>query len=243
MKAMIFAAGLGTRLRPLTDNCPKALVEVGGKPMLGHVIDKLLDAGVDGFVINVHHFPHMIVDYVGQFYHDIDVKFSDESRLLLDTGGAILAARHMLDDGEPFIVHNADILTDFSMAEMIERHRASDADATLLMADRKSSRKLAFQDGRLRGWVNLSSGAVLPEGSDLSRCAMLAFGGVHILSPSVFPKLSAHGREVFPIMPFYIENAPFLDIRSFTPSDSFNWFDIGSPEKLAAARHFINLRS
>ena len=133
MKAIVFAAGLGTRLYPLTESIPKALVEVGGKPMLLRVLEKLRDAGIHEIVINVHHFPDMIIDYLrSNDGFGLKIMISDERGHLLDTGGGILAARNYLDDGEPFIAHNADILTDFNLSEMITRHNESGADVTLL---------------------------------------------------------------------------------------------------------------
>lgn len=238
MKAMIFAAGLGTRLRPLTDTKPKALIEVGGKPMLGHVIDKLIIAGVGRFVINVHHFPRLIIDYVTRSYPDINVVFSDESTELLDTGGGILAALPLLGDSdEPVIVHNADILTDFSIPDMLAAHFASGADATLLVDDRKSSRKLLFDsDSRLHGWVNTSTGVTIPPVLPIVGLHPLAFGGVHILSQSLLKALPSYGERVFSITPFFVAMAEKLNIQAYTPREPYGWFDIGSPEKLAAAR-------
>lgn len=179
MKAMIFAAGLGTRLRPLTDNCPKALVEVGGKPMLGRVMQRLIDAGVTEAVVNVHHFAGMIKEYLtANNNFGITVHVSDESDLLLDTGGGILRARQWLDGGEPFIVHNADILSDVDLAAMYRAHEASGADATLLVAHRQSSRYLAFgnADSRLHGWINTTTGQTAPRAFCRRSVAISPFG-------------------------------------------------------------------
>ena len=132
MKAMVFAAGLGTRLRPLTDNKPKALVEVVGIPMLQHVIQNLAYYGFHDIVINVHHFSKQIIDFLKRndnFGQNIAI--SDESDCLLDTGGGILNARHLLDDGEPFLVHNSDILTNLDLKQLYDYHLSNQADATL----------------------------------------------------------------------------------------------------------------
>lgn len=241
MKAMIFAAGLGTRLRPLTDTQPKALIEVGGKAMLGHVIDKLRAIGVSRFVINIHHFPEQVRAYVAESYPDLDVDFSDESAKLLDTGGGLLAARYLLDDGsdEAIVVHNADILTDFPIGLMAAAHEETGAMATLAVAARESSRQLVTDKaGRLTGWVNHKTGERLPLGKRLPADSReVSFCGVHIVSPSVFKEMERYGTgHPFGIVPFYVDVSSRLDIRCYGSPDAFRWYDIGSPERLALAR-------
>lgn len=245
MKAIVFAAGLGTRLKPLTDSRPKALVEVNGEAMLARVMKKLKSAGVRDCVVNVHHFADMVERFISE--NDgfgMNVNISDERRLLLDTGGGILKARAFLDDGsgEPVIAHNADILTDFPIAEMVNDHETNRADATLMTASRDSSRQIYFStaDGRLQGWQNLKTGQTKPQGfnPDASGLLAQAFGGVQIFSPSIFPVLEDYSKkhgEVFSIIPFYLDNIASLNIQHFTPLLPFRWFDIGSPEKLLAA--------
>lgn len=246
MKAMVFAAGLGTRLYPITKSKPKALVEVGGVPMLQRVIEKLIDNRVDELVVNVHHFPDMIIDFLK--IHDnfgIKIHVSDERALLLDTGGAILKAREYLDGDEPFIVHNADILTDFNLREMIEAHMNSKADVSLLMSKRESSRYLLLDnDMRMKGWINAKSGETKPNGICEDGLNRLAFGGVHVVSPSIFRKLDCYNNgvgEVFSITSFYIDSCGELDIRGYVPPDDYYWFDIGRPTTLEkACRMFEN---
>lgn len=245
MKAIVFAAGLGSRLKPFTDTMPKALVPVNGEPMLGRVIGKLKRAGVSSVVVNVHHFADSIEEYLRDNNNfGIDIHVSDERGLLLDTGGGILAARELLDDGsgEAVIAHNADILTDFSVDELIAAHRDGKADVTFMTAVRDSSRQIYFRDGSgvLAGWQNLKSGEVRPGGFDPSASGLSAraFGGVHVFSPAVFPLLEEYSRSqgpVFSVMPFYLDNLNRLTIKSFTPGSPFRWHDIGSPEKLRAA--------
>lgn len=245
MKAMIFAAGLGTRLRPLTETKPKALVEVIGRPMLGRVIENLRVSGVDTIVVNVHHFADMVRDYLTTNDFGVKIIISDESDLLLDTGGGILAARRWLDTGddEPFIVHNADILTDLDLADMVNHHRQSAAAATLLVSKRSTSRYLLFNDNdRMEGWENVKSGEIMPPSLNISCLRPLAFGGVHVISPSIFDRLeqykSTHG-EVFSIIPFYVKACHELIIKGYTPAAGIQWFDIGSLSKLAdAERNF-----
>lgn len=244
MNALVFAAGLGTRLRPLTLDRPKALVEVGGEPMLGRVIRRLAAAGVDRVVVNNHHFSNKVKSYLAANDFGVETAVSDESDLLLDTGGGLLKARRLLDDGQPFFVHNADIFTDLDLAAMAEAHRRSGAGATLLVQPRRSSRQLLFDRcGRLMAWENIKTGEVRPAGAETAGLEPLAFGGIHILSPSVFEPLSRYSSEpVFPIVPFYVDNAKKIDIRAYLAPTSTNWFDIGNPEKLEAARQFISSR-
>lgn len=247
MKAMVFAAGIGSRLKPFTDFHPKALAPVAGVTALERVLLRLRDAGVDRVVVNVHHFAGQIVDFLdanGNF--GLDIHVSDETSRLLDTGGGLLKARHLLCDGtdEPVLLHNADIVTDFPVEEMIAAHEASGAAATLLTAQRSSSRQLCFDaSGCLRAWHNLSTGEVRPEGADCGGLRRLAFGGVHVVSPEIFPLLEKYASitggdgvvKPFSLVPFYLEVMDKVAIRSFTPSHPFRWFDIGTMEKLRTA--------
>lgn len=249
---MIFAAGNGTRLRPLTDHMPKALVEVGGQPMLKRVIEKLKEAGVSEAVVNVHHFSDKIKDYLSannQF--GIKIHISDESDRLLDTGGGILKAAQWLEKREePFIVHNADILTDFDIAEMVSDHVSHHRDITLLCDKRITSRYLLFDKNmRMQGWTNESTGKVRPASVDASFYDKYAFGGVHIIEPPVIGYLrryaseraaesvDAKDGEVFSIMDFFIEYCRVLDIGGFKPSTPYTWHDIGKPASLERANN------
>lgn len=245
MNALIFAAGLGTRLRPYTNDRPKALVEVGGVPMLERVILKLKEAGVKKIVVNVHHFAGKIVEFLNlNDNFGMDIAISDETDLLLETGGGILKAEKLLGN-EPFIVHNADILTDFPIGQMIERHVQSGADITLLADRRKTSRYLFFDTvHRMKGWGNMPENKFLPEGfvPDDSVCP-LAFGGVHILNQSVFEPLTRFAAErslrAFSIIPFYADVCRDLVIKGFTPDKSYRWIDIGKLESLAEANRLF----
>ncbi|MBR5331940.1 MAG: nucleotidyltransferase family protein [Muribaculaceae bacterium] len=239
MKAMIFAAGLGTRLRPLTNDRPKALVEVGGVVMLERVINRLKSHGITEIVINIHHFGEKIIDFVKENNNfGIDIHISDERDLLLDTGGGILKAQQWLDGDEPIIIHNADILTDFNLHKMVEQHINNNADATLLVADRKTARYFYIgENNRLNGWTNISTGEVKPAdyvapNSDKLR----AFGGVHIVSPSIFSELQNYSTEPkFSITPFYIDRCKDLKIMGYTPNEKYQWHDIGKIESIAVA--------
>lgn len=206
MKALIFAAGLGTRLKPLTDNMPKALVPVGGKPLLERVITKLIAAGYDDIVINVHHFAGMIRDYVAsRDSFGVKVSFSDETDLLRETGGGIRHAEPFLDGSGPFLVHNVDILSNLDLGWFKRQHREGDL-ATILVSDRETARYFLFDDDRiLVGWTNIRTGEVRSPwpGIDPDKCTRLAFSGIHLISPAIFP-LMRPLPEKFSIVDFYL---------------------------------------
>ena len=206
MKAMIFAAGLGTRLKPLTDHMPKALVPVAGKPMLEHVINKLIAAGVDGIVINVHHFAQQIIDFLKEKNNfGIQIWISDETGELLETGGGIKKASPFFN--EPFLVHNADILSNLDLKAMYDFHVASGNDATLLVSPRKTARYLLFnEENKLCGWVNKETLQTKPEGFIYQPETQkeYAFGGIHIISPSLFKYMEGWTGK-FSIIDFYLQ--------------------------------------
>lgn len=240
MKAMIFAAGIGSRLKPFTDIHPKALAPVNGIPVLERNILKLKDAGITEIVINVHHFPDQIIDFLrANNNFGCTISISDEGEQLLDTGGGLLKAASLLKSGsQPVLLHNADIITDFPIEEMIECHKASGSDVTLMVDDRISSRMLYFDSNNmLQGWQNISTGQCRPAGFVPGRLRPLAFGGVHIMNPSVLSLLEDYSSPDIPfsIMPFYLDSLEKLKITGYTPSSVFRWHDIGTPEKLAAA--------
>lgn len=247
MLGIIFAAGIGSRLKPFTDFHPKALAELGGKPSLIRVCEKLLSAGARGLIVNVHHFPEQIVDCLKAQPFADRIEISDESSLLLDTGGALAKiareSRLFADvtDDEPILVHNSDIYTDFPIEEMIEAHRSTDAAATILIdPNRFSTRHFLFdKECRLCGWDNTAKGITRPEGLDTSKYLAAPFGGVHVLSRSTISKIEAEATT--PIVPFgitnwYIDNCSDILIHGFIPSKPYRWHDIGTPEKLVAAQ-------
>lgn len=244
MKAMIFAAGLGTRLRPLTDTMPKALIPVAGIPMLERVIRRMIDAGFDDITINVHHFAPMIIDFLRSNNNfGISIHISDETDTLLDTGGGILKARRWLDGKEPVLIHNADILTDLNLADIYRHHIDSHADATLLVDHRNTSRYLLFDsNNRLCGWTNTATGEIRPNGFSYNPeiHSPRAFGGIHVISPSIFPSLANYSSNpVFSIVPYYLSAADSMKIKGYTPASPYYWLDIGKPESLAAANSSI----
>lgn len=237
---MIFAAGLGTRLKPLTDHMPKALVPVAGKPMLEHVIGKLKSAGFDEIVINVHHFAHQIIDFLkAKDNFGIQIWISDESEELLDTGGGIKKAAPYFD--EPFLVHNADILSNIDLKAMYNYHLTSSNDATLLVSPRKTVRNLLFDEGnRLQGWVNKDTLQTNPEGFVYHPEVQkeYAFGGIHVISPTLFKYMGDGWTGKFSIMDFYLRTCHEAQLGGYVKED-LQLIDIGKLDTLAKAEDFI----
>lgn len=238
---MIFAAGLGTRLKPITDTLPKALVPIGGKPLLYHVISKLKAAGISDYVINVHHFADSIISYVhGQDDFGVNVRFSDERDLLRETGGGIKHARHLLEGG-PFLVHNVDIISDLDVNWFLSQARP-DALANILVSDRKTQRYFLFDDTmRLVGWTNLATGEVRSPYGDIDpgRFRKYAFAGIHCISDGIFKVFDEDGwGERFSITDFYIRECDKHPIHGIVPSE-LRLIDVGKFETLSEAEMFI----
>jgi NDP-sugar pyrophosphorylase family protein len=241
MKAMIFAAGLGTRLKPITDLIPKALVPINGKPLLQLIIEKLKKSGFDEIIVNVHHFPDQIIDFLkANNNFGIRIEVSDERDQLLDTGGGIRKAKHFFDDGQPFLVHNVDILSDVDLQELFQQHLATDSMATLVVSRRDTFRYLLFDDDqRLCGWINEKTGETKPISfDDISGFNKLAFAGIQVLSPRVFELMETLDTK-FPIMDFYLSNAQTQVIKGFIPTD-FHMLDVGKLNVLDEAERFVN---
>ena len=240
MNAFIFAAGLGTRLKPLTDSMPKALVPVGGKPLLAHVVEKLKAAGCKKIVINIHHFGDMIVDYVkSQGGFGIDIVFSDEREMLLETGGAIKHAVQLLGN-EPFLIHNVDILSNVDIKALWEEHLNSGSAATLLVSKRSSSRALLFDaEGDLTAWTNKTTGEVKTpyESVDIASLKELAFSGIHVFSPSLFKYFSTY-PEKFSIIDFYLNTCKAEKIKAYT-QEGLQLLDVGKLDSLEKAEAFV----
>ena len=240
MNAFIFAAGLGTRLKPLTDTMPKALVPVAGKPLLAHVIEKLKAVGCKKIVINIHHFGEMIIDYVKENNSfGIDIVFSDERQMLLETGGAIKHAVDLLGD-EPFLIHNVDIMSNVDLRALWSEHINSGSAATLLVSKRNSSRALLFnEDGNLTAWTNKNTGEVKTpyENVDIACLEEFAFSGIHVFSPQLF-KYFGEYPEKFSIIDFYLNTCKAEKIKAFT-QDGLQLLDVGKLDSLEKANAFV----
>ncbi len=246
MKALIFAAGLGTRLKPWTLEHPKALVPVAGEPMLGRVIRSLREQGFDDVVVNVHHFAGQIKEYLAQHDFGVRIRISDESDLLLDTGGGLLHAADLLfaENEAPVLVHNVDILCNADLRWLVEQHQASGAEATLLVSDRKSSRRLvADPSGRLRGWHNVSTGEYRPSGfSPAARMTEVAFSGIHVVSAQMIERMRERGYSgVFPVMDFYLNECCAAQFEC-CKAEGLDLIDIGKPETLRLANDLLASR-
>jgi len=241
---MIFAAGLGTRLKPLTDTLPKALVPIAGKSLLEHVILKLKAAGFDEIIVNIHHFPDQIIYFLkANDNFGIRIEVSDERDQLLDTGGGIRKVASFFDDGKPFLVHNVDILSNVDLKELYNQHLRTNSLATLVVSKRDTFRYLLFDDNlRLNGWINEKTGETKPAGLQKSELYnKLAFSGIQVLSPLVFD-LMKELEPKFPIMDFYLSNASTQIISGFIPSD-YKMLDVGKLNVLEEAEKFVTAQS
>ena len=234
-QAMVFAAGLGTRLKPLTDTMPKALVRVGELPLLAHVVLKLKQAGFTRIIINVHHFAEQIIDYLQEHHNfGIDILVSDERAMLLETGGGIKKAIRFFYPEAPILIHNVDILSNVDLAAFYDQAQYSDA--MLLVSQRKTKRYLMFQepDMQLCGWTNIETGEV--KGKEAPH--LFAFSGIHVLSPRLFPLMSEF-PERFSIIDFYLRACETNHIKAFLKSD-LRLMDVGKLDTLHEAEQFLS---
>ncbi len=239
MKAMILAAGIGSRLRPLTDTTPKCLASAGGRSMLEHTILRLKAAGVTEVVINLHHFPEKVRKFVADHQSfGIKVDFSEE-RELLDTGGGLKRAAKFLRGDQPFILHNSDVYTDFALIEMVKFHKSKNSLATLLVLDRSSDRTLLFSDKmELVGHENKKSG-VKKLVQNVAKEKDFSFCGIHIISPRIFDRMNSQG-EKFSIIDTYLKASKSGEkILGYELSQGF-WIDIGTAEKLSTLDKRLN---
>ncbi len=236
MKALIFAAGKGTRLKPFTDHHPKALAKVNGIPLLERNIKYLKSFGISDFVINIHHFGNQIVDFLKQNDNfGCKIEISDETSELLETGGGLIFARKFLDHGEDFLIMNADILTDMNVTEFVEYHKKIKDFATLAVSDRESSRKLLFNDEMiLRGWLNVQTGEQrLAEFNKGFKA--LAFSGIHCINPLIFEKIKRKGK--FSVMEEYLDLMQTEQIHGFVHDSIL--IDVGKPQSIAEAEKYF----
>ena len=241
MQAMIFAAGLGTRLKPLTDRIPKALVRVGGEPLLKRVIFQLKDAGFTRIVVNVHHFSNQVIDYLRDNDNfGMDIRISDECDKLLETGGGIKKAWPLFDQKEPVLIHNVDILSNVDLKKFYQMEAETPLAARLLVSERKTKRYLLFDDTmRLVGWTNIETGEVKSPYKDLDpkQYKMYAFSGIHMVAPSLFP-LMEEEPDKFPIMDFYLRHCDKVRIEGYVKND-LKLMDVGKQETLKEAEQFL----
>jgi len=238
---MVLAAGVGSRLRPLTDERPKALIEVGGTPMLEIVIRRLIAAGVDGLVVNVFHLADKIADFLkAKSDFGIRIELSREAELL-DTGGGLKKAAWFFDDGRPFFVHNVDVYSEADLGELYRFHVGRAALATLAVRSRESGRHFLFdREGRLCGWESSSESRAVWARSPAQGAERLAFDGIHVVSPRLFDRLSETGA--FSITSAYLRLAGEGENILACRTDEHFWSDIGRPAKLEELRRRIQVK-
>ena len=262
-QAMIFAAGLGTRLKPLTDTKPKALIPVGGETLIGRTISRLMTFGYRDFVVNVHHFAKAIEDYVAEQDYAKFVRFSDETAMLLETGGGLKKAAPLFDPNEPILIHNVDILDNVDYNWFANQHQA-DEDAVLLVSRRQTKRYLLFDNGmRLMGWINKETGEVKSPYqwlrlSDItiddqlnvtavahsstsplpSSLYAFAFSGIHSVSPRLFPLMDRF-PDKFSIIEFYLSVCHRSRIVGLV-KDDLQMIDVGKLDSLSEANAFVS---
>jgi mannose-1-phosphate guanylyltransferase len=240
MKAMVLAAGLGTRLRPLTNDRPKALVTVGDRTLLQITLDRLRSIGVRDVIVNVHHFADLMIDYLqanNNFGLHIEISREEE---LLDTGGGLRkAAWFFLENNgatrEPFILHNVDVISNIDLCRMVQFHTERNALATLAVQNRETSRYLLFDsDGQLCGRLAGRDGKVETIGQ-VSDPQAMAFSGIHVISPDLLTKMIEEGA--FSIIPTYLRLASAGEKITAFNADEYYWRDLGKPDSIAQAEH------
>jgi NDP-sugar pyrophosphorylase family protein len=238
MKALIFAAGLGTRLQPLTLTKPKALVEINGVTLLEIAIRKLQSQGFSEIVINVHAFGSQIIDFIQSNSFDAKIIISDERDLLLDTGGGLAKAMNCFSDNAPFLAYNVDIITNVNLAKFYQDHLSSKAIASVLVRERETSRYLLFDDKmNLSGWRNKATGEEIIVDENADNLKEFAFSGIHVVDPKIssyFPQ----NQNSYPIIPIYLSAAKNEIIKGVVDGNS-SWFDVGKVSQLKEAEAYL----
>lgn len=231
---MIFAAGLGTRLLPLTENTPKALITIQNKTLLEIAINNLIHNGFDDIIINVHHFAEQIINYLGGKSFDAEIQISDESKKLLDTGGGLKKAMQFFNDGNPFLVYNVDVITNLNLNNVYITHKNSDFIATLVIRNRDSGRYLLFDENNLlQGWKNVKSGEIITtdKNYDLKE---FAFSGIHIVNPEIFSFMPTKNK--FSMIDLYLSIMNIQMIGAYLDNKSY-WMDAGTPNRISEAEN------
>ena len=240
MQAIILAAGFGTRLKPYTDTLPKALVRCNGKPMIDHAIEYLMKSGVDHIIVNVHHFGELIIDHLQTSKYDVGLSISDERVQLKDTGGALVAALPLMKKEKKVLVFNTDVITNMDISALYNTHAHNENSATLIVQNRESSRKLAFnRDGQLTGWINYKTNESIGTVPS-SRDDLFAFSGIHLIDLDLIRHFeSIYGDHPFPMIPAYLNSLKEYRIGSFLASENTMWLETGDPARLLEAEQFL----
>ncbi len=239
LKALLFAAGLGTRLKEHTQNKPKALVNLAGKPLLGRAIEYLKQFGISDITINVFHFADQVITYLEENNSfGIDIHVSDERDQLLDTGGGLKKAAVFLKGSEPILIYNVDVISNLDLNLLLKAHQEEKALATLVVRSRDTSRYLMFDPSlQLVGWKNFSIGETLISREEsFSEAQPFAFSGIHLIQPELLDLIEEEGK--FPIMDLYLRLAKTHSIKAFIDQSKM-WMDLGKPEQLKAAEELF----
>jgi len=238
MRAMILAAGLGTRLQPLTENLPKALVKIRDKTLLEIAINNLVKYGFNKIIINVHHFAEQVIDFIDQNIFDADITISDERDKLLDTGGGLKKASRFFNDGKPFLLYNVDIISNLNLKTLYQANIKSNSIATLIVRERESSRYLLFNsENILCGWKNTKTGELIST-CNIKLLDEFAFSGIHIIDPKIFSLMP--DDDVFSMIDLYLDIMGDNKIIAHIDNDSF-WLDVGKTESLKIAEENFSL--
>jgi len=234
MRAMILAAGLGTRLRPITNSIPKALIKIKEHTLLELQIRKLKSSGINTIIINIHHHAKMIEDYlINNLNFGCEIELSDESEKLLDTGGGLKKASWFFSNSEPFLIHNVDVFSNINFIDLFNHHSKTDALATLAVMERKSSRYFVFDDERfLAGWKNEKTEESKVVRKPIGKIKLLAFSGIQIVEPRIFKYFP--DKDVFSLVDLYLAAAMEERIVSYDHSENI-WMDLGKKENLVEA--------
>ncbi len=246
MKALLLCAGLGTRLRPLTDDRPKALVEINGKSLLERNCRRLGAFGIMDIVVNIHYFASQIILHLKKESNfGLNIQCSDEQEALLDTGGALLKAKDLLlemgNANEPILICNVDVLTDLNLNAMLRYHQSNRAMVTMAVRKRKTSRYLRFDEGKqLCGWRNVKSGAIKESRKSDSDLIDYGFSGIHIVSPKVFALMMAKNyRGKFSIIDFYLDIAQDQKVLAYDHTPT-HWLDVGKLPAIPKAEQLVH---
>ncbi len=239
MKALLFAAGLGTRLREHTQDKPKAMVYLAGKPLIQHAIEHLKNYGITDITVNVFHFAEQVISFIEENNSfGIDIHISDERDQLLDTGGGLKKAGSFLKGDEPILIYNVDVISNLDLNALLKYHQEQIALATLVVRSRETSRYLMFdQNLQLSGWKNFSNGETRISRPELFDDAQpFAFSGIHIIQPELLDLITEEGK--FPIMDLYLRLAKNHSIKAFIDQSDL-WMDLGKPDQLIAAEKLL----
>ena len=237
MKAMLLAAGLGTRLKPFTEEHPKALAVVNGKSLLQRNIEYLASFGITDVIVNVHHFPDQVTEAIlSNNGYGSRITISDERDQVLETGGGLMKARSFFDGSGPFVLMNVDILTDLDIGRMTDQHNASKALATLAVSNRQTTRYFLFnEEGHLCGWKNTKTGEQKIRKEALKYFEK-AFSGIHVIAAEIFGSIRQRGK--FSMVDVYLDLCKTNNIVGFDHSTS-KFIDVGKPESLAKANEIF----